>query len=81
MKKIIHINKKYEELVFGILMSAAMASSITLVYTVMNVGVQQNFLSTYTRAVLISFLIGYPISRVVIRLVRRVMTTLFDGAQ
>lgn len=44
MKRNIRIDKKYENLVFGILTSATMAASITLVYTLMNNGFQQDFL-------------------------------------
>ncbi len=81
MKKNLRIDKKYENVVFAVLMSAAMAISMTLAFTLMNTGFNQDFLQTYAKATVISFMVGLPISRIAIRFVRLVVKSLFETTQ
>jgi uncharacterized membrane protein (DUF485 family) len=67
-------------MVFAVLMSAVMALSMSLAFTLMNTGFNQDFLPIYAKATVISFMVGFPISRIVIRFVRLVVKSLFETA-
>jgi len=67
------LNKKHSTLLFGILMSLFMSLTISLVFTIINFGIKDNFFSVWLRGCILGFAVGFPTSLVAIPFVRRIV--------
>jgi hypothetical protein len=65
------INKKYYQLVFGLLMSFFMSISISFVLTLVNTGLGDDFLLIWLKSFAFGFIVAFPISLVVFPMVKK----------
>ena len=70
------ISRKYYTVLFGSLVSIAMSFFMSLVLTTINVGLGPNFWEIWLIAFTVSFLVGLPISLIIIPIVRKIVDKL-----
>ncbi|MCK4637153.1 MAG: DUF2798 domain-containing protein [Methanomicrobia archaeon] len=72
------INKKYSPFLFALFMSLGMAFTMSLVMTLVNVGITEGIFLKWMRAFAIGFTVAFPTSLVIIPFVKKLVTNLTD---
>jgi len=70
------IDKRYSTVLFGAFMSLGMSFTMSLVLTMVNLGLVPGFLDRWVRAFATGFVIGFPTSLIIIPFVREIVNRL-----
>jgi hypothetical protein len=74
------ISRKFEPVVFGLLLSGLMSLVVSGISTLSTLGLQAGFLGSWTRAWLTAWLIAFPVVLAAAPLVRRFVQRMVDRA-
>jgi hypothetical protein len=72
----VKINKRYSWLLFAFFVSIGMSFFMSLVLTVVNLGIVPEFLERWARAFAVAFAVSVPTSLLVIPVVRKIVDKL-----
>lgn len=73
------VDKKYYSVLIALFMSVAMAFSISLLLTYINVGLTEDFLQKWLRWFGIGFAVGLPVALVVFPIIKRLVDGMTSG--
>ena len=70
------INKKYSEILFGVLVSLVMSLMISFILTLINMDFASNFFDIWFRGFILGFIVAFPTSMAIIPAVRKIVDKL-----